>query len=276
MSRRSPFLLFILSKVFSSSAGKLSSATVEYVRLVMQCQLHQSSVMPQWTLDQLWVMVGIFFMTFHWWYLSIFLVLGPESSPGVHGGSVSRSHSVRSFPSSRDRNWRGQLPMSECPSTQEMAKRHTHSCLLTLVWVTVLPPSELHGHASRCQSGNDTELQVGDTHTWGKCGLRPGLHGYIVITDHQHVMPLEEPSAQTLEWIGDYLEVFYSVLVLKSWCLTTDAVIYGNAYVLYICMYIRNLLSHNAINCENGNNPINKHINLRHIRYMNIHCQCGK
>lgn len=47
MSCGSPFPLFRLSKVFSSSPGKLSSAPVEYVRLVMQCQLHQSSVMPQ-------------------------------------------------------------------------------------------------------------------------------------------------------------------------------------------------------------------------------------
>lgn len=106
-------------------------------------------------------MVGIFFVTFNWWYCFMFLVLtGPESCPGVRDVSVSERHSATSSPSSRERNRRGQLRMSECPSTQETAKRHTHSCLLALVWVTLLPPSELHGRECLCQGGNDTELQV--------------------------------------------------------------------------------------------------------------------
>lgn len=198
MSRRSPFPLSGLSKVFSSSAAELSSASVEYVRLVMQCQLHQSSVMPQWTLDQPWVMVGIFFMTFRWWYLYFFFCwfLGQRAAQGVQEVSVSGRHSVRSSPSSRDRNQSGQLPMSECPGTQEMAKRHTHSCLLALAWVTLFPPSESHGHASPCQRGNDTELQVGDTDTRGNCGLRKvmRLQPEMEITDRGLIMLLWDPS----------------------------------------------------------------------------------
>lgn len=89
-----------------------------------------------------------------------FLNLRPESCTGLLEVSVSGRQSVRSSLSSRDRNQRGQLPMSECPGKQEMAKRHTHSCLLALAWVTVSPPLELHGHASLCQTQNDTELQV--------------------------------------------------------------------------------------------------------------------
>lgn len=106
-------------------------------------------------------MIGIFFVTFNWWHSFIFLVLiGPGSCPGVQDVSVSERHSATSSPSSRERNRRGQLLMSECPSTQEMAKRHTHSCLLALVWVTLLPPSESHGRESLCQRRYDTELQV--------------------------------------------------------------------------------------------------------------------
>lgn len=102
-----------------------------------------------------------------------FLVLRPESFTGLLEVSVSGRRSVRSSLSSRDRNQRGQLPMSQCPSKQEMAKRHTHSCLLALAWVTVSPPSESHGHASLCQTQNDTELQVrAYTHVWGSCGVR--------------------------------------------------------------------------------------------------------
>lgn len=146
LSSRSPFAVFRLSKVFSSSAGKLSSASVEYVWLGMQCQLHQSSVMPQWTLDLLWVMAGAFFMTFHWWDLFISFVFGPENRARVLEVSVLVRHSVRSCLSSRDRNQSGQLPMFECPSSKEIAKRQTHSCLLTLAWLTVSPPLESHGH----------------------------------------------------------------------------------------------------------------------------------
>lgn len=75
-----------------------------------------------------------------------FFVLGHRTA-GWGLVSVSGKHSVKSSLSSRDRNWSGQLPMSECPSTQEMAKRHTHSCLPALAWLTVSPPSEWCRHA---------------------------------------------------------------------------------------------------------------------------------
>ena len=65
-------------------------------------------------------------------FLFFFLSVEQESGPGVKTVSVSGRHSVRSSPCSRDRKQSGQLSMSECPSTQEMAKRHTHSCLLAL------------------------------------------------------------------------------------------------------------------------------------------------
>lgn len=68
--------------------------------------------------------------------------------------------SVRSSPGSGDRNQRGQLPMSERPSTHEMANRHTHGCLLALARVTVFPPTALRGHAPPRQMGNDTHVQV--------------------------------------------------------------------------------------------------------------------
>lgn len=134
--------------------------------------------------DQLWVIAGVFFMTFHWWNVFTSLVRGPESSAGVQEVPVWGRHSVRSSPSSRDRYWSGQLPMSECPSTQKMAKRHTHSCLLALAWVTVSPTSESHRHPCSCHRGNDTELQVGDTGTtavWGRYGVSSGRRRSLVV-----------------------------------------------------------------------------------------------
>ena len=87
-------------------------------------------------------------MTFLWWHVLISLSWATERPRGGREVSVSGKRSVKSSLSSRDKNWSGQLPMSECPSTQEMAKRHTHSCLLALAWLTVSPPSESHRHAS--------------------------------------------------------------------------------------------------------------------------------
>lgn len=73
---------------------------------------------------------------------------GQRAGPRVLEVCVSVRHSVRSSPSSRDGKRSGQLPMSECPGSEEMAKRQTHSCLLTLAWLTVSAPLESHGHAS--------------------------------------------------------------------------------------------------------------------------------
>lgn len=147
MIHRSPFPPFF-SKAFSSFDGKLSSPSLEHKWLVMQCQLCQSSVMPRWALDQVWVIERLSVLTFLWWQVIIFFVSWAKGMLGEREVSVSGRHSVRSSLSPRDRNWSRQLPKSECPNTQEMAKRLTHCCLLPLPWLTDSPPSESHRRAS--------------------------------------------------------------------------------------------------------------------------------
>ena len=103
--------------------------------------------MPQWTWEQLWVMVGGApppdLPLVIWCFV---FCVGPESDlrrwwgGGGGGVSVSGRQGVRSSPSARDAERSGQLPMSESPGKQEMAKRHTRSCRRALAWVTVSPP----------------------------------------------------------------------------------------------------------------------------------------
>lgn len=103
-------------------------------------------------------LVGISFATFCWWYPFIFFRFSRAGARSSCAGGFCVS--VGSSPCSGDRNQRGQLPMSERPSTHEMANRHTHSCLLALAWVAVLPPTVSRGRASPCQIASDIQEEV--------------------------------------------------------------------------------------------------------------------
>lgn len=109
--------------------------------------------------------VGLSFATFRWGYHFIYLFFSLFSEARAWPGSGKWGKggffvSVGFSPGSVDRNQRGQLPMSERPSTHEMANRHTHGCLLALARVTVFPPTALHGHALPRQTGSDAQPQV--------------------------------------------------------------------------------------------------------------------
>lgn len=139
MSRRSPFPLFRLSKVFRSSAGetiispcgicKISYAmsitsVISYATVNIRSALSDGGDILH---DLLLVISLYFFLGFY----------GQTVAQGCRrflcqGGTVSGPLQALGI-----ENQRGQLPMSECPDTQEMAKRHTHSCLLSLACLSV-------------------------------------------------------------------------------------------------------------------------------------------
>lgn len=136
MSRRSPFPLLRLSKVFSSSAGetiispcgicKISYAmsitsVISYATVNIRSALSDGGDI----LHDLLLVISLYFIFFFGFY-------GQTVAQGCgrflcQGGTVSGPLRALGI-----ENQRGQLPMSECPDTQEMAKRHTHSCPLSL------------------------------------------------------------------------------------------------------------------------------------------------
>lgn len=159
MSCRSPFPLFRLSKVFSASPGKLSSVLggmckISYAMSITSVISYATPIGSEW-----WS--GYSLPTFRWWHRLMSPVPGPDRSPRrcrrflCQGGRVSAP--LRAL--GKETEWDSCRCRSH-PETGSGWERRARSCPLALAWVTVLPPSESHGHVSPCSRRDGTELQV--------------------------------------------------------------------------------------------------------------------
>lgn len=192
MSCGSPFPLFRLSKVFSASPGKLSSVPgemckISYAMSITSVISYATPIGSEWW----W---GFSLATFRWWHRLASLVPGPDRSPRrcrrflCQGGRVSAPLRALGIETEQD-----SCRCRSRPETGSGWERRARSCPPALAWVTVLPPSQSHGHASPRQSGNGSELQVARFVASGNIMPRRRWTG---LAGHKRIMLLRGASRQ--------------------------------------------------------------------------------
>lgn len=137
---------------------------------------------------------GFSLATFRWWHRPAAPVAGPDRSPRqsrrvlCQGGRVSTPLRALGIETERD-----SCRCRSRPETGSGWERRARSCPPALAWVTVLPPSESHGHASPRQRGNGSELQVARSFAQGNIMPRRRRTG---IAGRKRVMLLRGASRQ--------------------------------------------------------------------------------